>query len=131
MKTKLWQSKQREREVTVYYNEMVSLWQELDQCYNDEWDCPTDSVKIMKKEENDRVYLFLAGLNHDLDEVRAQILGKKLLPSLLEVFYEIRREETRRKVMLNNLKPKPVVEMENSSLVSRSTESNGKRRKKS
>ena len=115
----------------MYYNEMVSLWQELDQCYNDEMDCPIDSVKIMKKEENDCVYLFLAGLNHDLDEVRAQILGKKLLPSLLEVFYEIRREETRRKVMLNNLKPKPVVEMENSSLVSRSTESNGKRRKKS
>ena len=120
----------REREVIVYYNEMVSLWQELDQCYNDEWDCPTDSVKIMKKEENDRVYMFFPGLNRDLDEVGARILGKKLLPSLLEVFYEIRREETRRKVMLNNSKPKPLTELENSTFISRSIESDGERRKK-
>ena len=68
---------------------MVSLWQELDQCYNGEWDCPTNSVKIMKKEENDNVYLFLAGLNRDLDEVEARILGKKPLPSLHETFSEI------------------------------------------
>ncbi|KAK3029863.1 hypothetical protein RJ639_038297 [Escallonia herrerae] len=51
LKTKLWKSKQGEREVTVFYNEIVSLWQELDQCYNDDWDCLSDSVKVMKKEE--------------------------------------------------------------------------------
>ena len=87
-------------------------------------------VKIIKKEENDRVYLFLAGLNGDLDEVRVRILGKKPRPSLCETFFEIRREEIRRKVMLNNPKPKHVTEMENSALVSRSTESDGERRKK-
>ncbi|KAK3017341.1 hypothetical protein RJ639_007522 [Escallonia herrerae] len=111
LKTKLWKSKQGEREVTVYYNEIVSLWQELDQCYNDEWVCPSDCVKIMKKEECDRVYLFLAGLNRDFDEVRSRILGKKPLPSLREAFSEIRREETRRKVMLTNLNPKPAVDV--------------------
>ena len=57
-------------------------------------------------------------------------LEKKPLPSLRETFSEIRREETRRKVMLNNLKPKPVKKMENSALISRSTESDGERRKK-
>ncbi|KAK2997364.1 hypothetical protein RJ639_025480 [Escallonia herrerae] len=47
LKTKLWKSKREEREVTVYYNEIVSLWQELDQCYNDEWDCPRNKkIKI-------------------------------------------------------------------------------------
>lgn len=30
LKSKLWQSKQGDREVMVYYNEMVTLWQELD-----------------------------------------------------------------------------------------------------
>ncbi|KAG8491057.1 hypothetical protein CXB51_014212 [Gossypium anomalum] len=58
-----------------------------------------DSVRFMKEEENDRVYLFLAGLNRDFDEVRARILGKKLLPSIREAFSEIRREEFKRKVM--------------------------------
>lgn len=35
IKTKLWQSKQGHSDATVYYNEMVALWQELDQCYDD------------------------------------------------------------------------------------------------
>ena len=30
LKIKLWQAKQGENEVTTYYNEMVSLWLELD-----------------------------------------------------------------------------------------------------
>ncbi|XP_070057489.1 uncharacterized protein [Nicotiana tomentosiformis] len=110
---KLWQAKQGEREVTAYYNEMVSLWQELDQCYNDKWECPADSVKTRKMEENERVYLFLAGLNQEFNEVRSRILGKNPMPSLHETFSEIRREETRRKVMLKpdlNLELKPVVD---------------------
>ena len=100
LKNTLWQDKQGEKEVTIYYNEMVSLWQELEQCYNDEWECTGDSVKAMKKEESDRVYLFLAGLNKEFDEVRSRILSKNPLPTLRETFSEVRREETRRKVML-------------------------------
>ena len=82
LKSKLWQSRQKDREVTTYYNQMVMLWQELDLCYEDEWDCPNDSVRHRKREENDRVYVFLAGLNHNLDEVRGRILGRKPLPSI-------------------------------------------------
>ena len=57
LKTKLWQSKQGERTVTEYYNEMKALWQKLDLCHEEEWDCPTDSVRHMKRLENDRVCL--------------------------------------------------------------------------
>ncbi|EXB74504.1 Copia protein [Morus notabilis] len=64
----------------------VSASKELDLCYEDEWDCPTDSVRHKKIEENDRVYVFLAGLNKELDEVRGRILGRKPLPSIREVF---------------------------------------------
>lgn len=31
---------------------MVSIWKELDKCYNDEWERPKDSVWEMRKEEN-------------------------------------------------------------------------------
>ena len=79
LKTKLWKSRQGDRDVTTYYNEMVTLWQELDLCFKDEWDCHTDNVRYKEREENDRVYVFLAGLNQELDEVRGRIMGRKPL----------------------------------------------------
>ena len=47
----------------------MTLWQELDLCYDEEWDCPNENVRYMKQMENDSVYAFLAGLNKALDEV--------------------------------------------------------------
>ena len=60
-------------------------------------------MRYRKRLENERVFEFLAGLNQELDEVRGRILGRKPLPSIREIFSEVRREENRRKVML---KPK-------------------------
>ena len=82
LKTQLWQSKQGDKDVTTFYNLMVTLWQELDQCYEDDWENPNDATRFKKREENDRVYMFLAGLNQELDEVRGRILGRKPLPSM-------------------------------------------------
>jgi hypothetical protein len=42
----------------------------------------------------------LAGLNIDFDEVKGQVIGRQPLPPLNEVFVEVRREESRRLVML-------------------------------
>ncbi|RVW79601.1 hypothetical protein CK203_049978 [Vitis vinifera] len=108
LKSKLWQSRQGDREVTTYYNQMVTLWQELDLCYEDEWDCPNDSVRHKKREENDRVYVFLAGL----------------------IITWMRREEARRKVMLIDPEPKSNPEIESSALVSKGSDLDGDRRKK-
>ncbi|WJX71431.1 hypothetical protein P8452_55427 [Trifolium repens] len=77
LKSKLWHAKQDDRNVTAYYNELLTLWQELDLCYDDNWKCAEDSVLFLKRQENDRVFMFLAGLNKDLDEVRGRVLGKK------------------------------------------------------
>ena len=68
LKMKPWQFKQGDPEVMIYYNEMLTLWQELDLCYDDEWDCPSDSVRYMKWMEYDRVYVLLAGLNQRLGQ---------------------------------------------------------------
>ena len=86
LKTRLWQSKQGKRDITTYYNEMVTLWQELDQCYDDVWENSNDCARHKKREENDRAYMFLTGLNQNLDEVRGRILSLKPLPSICEVF---------------------------------------------
>lgn len=56
---------------------------------------------MLKWEETDRVYMFLARINKDLDEVRGCILGRKPLQSIREVFLEVQREKVRRCVMLH------------------------------
>lgn len=55
----------------------------------------------------ERVYDFWAGVNWELDEVRGRILGLKPLPSIYEVFTEVRREESRKRVMLPETIPGP------------------------
>ncbi|KAK9088209.1 hypothetical protein Scep_027291 [Stephania cephalantha] len=57
--------------------------------------------------EKERVFEFLVGLNKELDEVRGRILGRDPLPSTREVFAEVRREESRRTVMLGGHSPAP------------------------
>jgi hypothetical protein len=101
----------------------VTLWQELDQCYDDVWENSNHSARHKKREENDRVYMFLAGLNQNLDEVRGRVLGRKPLPSIHEVFSEVRREESRRKIILHNTKFGFNLEPDNSALVSRGVDS--------
>ncbi|RVW66433.1 hypothetical protein CK203_066422 [Vitis vinifera] len=50
--------------------------------------------------ENERAFEFLAGLNRELDDVRSRVFNCQSLPSIREVFSEVRHEESRRKVML-------------------------------
>ncbi|KAL6311483.1 hypothetical protein AAG906_025584 [Vitis piasezkii] len=69
LKTRLWQMKQGDREVTEYYTEMLA-------------------------------FEFLAGLNRELDDVRSRVFNRQSLPSIREVFSEVRHEESRRKVLL-------------------------------
>ena len=76
------------------------------------------------------MYVFLTGYNQELDEVRGRIMGRKPLPSICEVFSEVLREETRRKVMLKKVEFRVELETESSTFVSRGTYSNGEKRRK-
>ena len=50
--------------------------------------------------EDNRIYKFFAELNVEFDEVRGRIISRHPFPSIGEVFAEVRREESRRLVML-------------------------------
>ena len=100
IKTKLKDIKHGSYCVTQYYNILQNAWQELDLFSNMEWKCAEDSAYYCKILEKEREFGFLVGLNKELDEVRGRILGKELLPSIREIFSEVRPEESRRKVML-------------------------------
>ncbi|KAH7561077.1 hypothetical protein JRO89_XS10G0169100 [Xanthoceras sorbifolium] len=64
--------------------------------------CPECSIKQRRKLNDERVYDFLVSLNWNLDEVRGRIVARALFPSPEEAFSEVRREESHRKVMLND-----------------------------
>ena len=40
------------------------------------------------------------GLNKDLGDVRLEVMATKPLPSLRELYFEVRHEESRKKVMM-------------------------------
>ncbi|RDY11660.1 hypothetical protein CR513_03650, partial [Mucuna pruriens] len=86
--------------VTKYYETLNGLWIKLDQ-YQGLKMCKADSVAYTRLVERGRIFKFLHGLNFEYDPIRVQILGKEKLPSLFEVFFIVRSEETRRSVMLD------------------------------
>lgn len=51
------------------------------------------------------MYDFLVGLNSELDEVRGRPLGIKPLPLIAEISAEVRREASRKRVMMGSPKP--------------------------
>ncbi|KAL4560354.1 hypothetical protein LXL04_032504 [Taraxacum kok-saghyz] len=86
--------------VTSYFTSLNRYWQQLDVLDTLTWSCSADGKQYKRIPETERIYKFLLGLNQELDEVRGRILGMKPMPSLREVFSEVRREESRRRVML-------------------------------
>ncbi|RVW65751.1 hypothetical protein CK203_057721 [Vitis vinifera] len=119
------------------YPTTQELWENVNQMYSDlgnqsqifeltlkldldlfntyEWKSAEDRLHHKKTMEDNRIFKFLAGLNVEFDEVRGRIIGRQPLPSIGEVFSEVRREESRRNVMLG--KKGPGVAIEGSALV--------------
>ncbi|XP_028105813.1 uncharacterized protein LOC114304864 [Camellia sinensis] len=97
---KLEEIRQGDDSVTKYFNSLKRLWQDLDIFNTYEWKSVDDCNHHKKTVEDSRIYKFLAGLNIEFDEVRGRIIGRLPLPSIGEVFAEVRREKSRSSVML-------------------------------
>ncbi|KAL6325831.1 hypothetical protein AAG906_026660 [Vitis piasezkii] len=61
--------------------------------------CTADYERYRARINKERIYDF-NGLNKELDEVQGRFLRIKPLPVIEEIFAEVRREETRKRVML-------------------------------
>ncbi|GAV70451.1 UBN2_3 domain-containing protein [Cephalotus follicularis] len=105
--------------VTQYYNTLSRYWQQLDRFEKSDWECPGDHLKYRKIMEKERIVKFLVGFNKNLDVVRGRIFDTKPLPPLREAFSEVRREESRKKVMMGG-QGAPTIP-ESSALMSRRT----------
>ncbi|XP_022856635.1 uncharacterized protein LOC111377743 [Olea europaea var. sylvestris] len=83
---------------------------QLDMFEEHTWESPNDGIQYRRIIEKKRVLKFLMGLNKDLDEVRGRILGTKPQTSLREAFSKVRREESRKMVMLGTPNNQPTTE---------------------
>ncbi|TXG64054.1 hypothetical protein EZV62_011048 [Acer yangbiense] len=119
IKTKLSTTKHGTRSVTKYSNILQNLWQELDHYQCIEMKCTNDAIVLTRFLEKERIYIFLVGLNVELDVVRVQVLGKEDLPSLNETISIIHGEESRGGVMLESK------HVEGSAMVVRGTRTGG------
>ena len=112
---KLGEIRQEEDNITKYFNSLKQIWQDLDLFNTYEWKSVEDGRHHKKTMEDYRIFKFLASLNVEFDEVRGRIIGRQPLHSIGEVFSEVRREESRRNVMLG--KKGLAVSIEGSTLV--------------
>ncbi|XP_021907636.1 uncharacterized protein LOC110821962 isoform X1 [Carica papaya] len=92
--------RQGELSVTQYYSILSRNWQQMDAFEERHWNCPEKTKNFKVFVEEKRVFKFLLGLNKNLDVIRGRVLSTKPLSSIREVFSEVRREESRRKIMM-------------------------------
>ncbi|QHN82950.1 uncharacterized protein DS421_20g700340 [Arachis hypogaea] len=92
--------------VTKYFHTLKRVWQDVDHFNNYKWNSAADAKHHQQTVEEGRIFQFLVGLNMELDEVRGRIIVRAILSSIGEVFAKIRREKTRRAVMIEKGKTK-------------------------
>ena len=95
------ETKRARRSVSTYFSDLKFIWQELDH----RKPIPFTQTKVIKVRTTEiveeRVYLFLAGLDDIYDSIRGEILHTNPLPGTENVFSTLWREEQRQKTMLN------------------------------
>ncbi|KAF3789192.1 hypothetical protein EJ110_NYTH09843 [Nymphaea thermarum] len=90
--------RQGTRSVAEFYAALKSKWEDLDYHSDLTWKCPQDQLQYMTKEWENRVFLFLSGLNDDYENIRSQILNSDESFSIEDVYARVEAEEQRKLV---------------------------------
>ncbi|XP_078153858.1 uncharacterized protein LOC144549001 isoform X4 [Carex rostrata] len=92
--------KQSGRGVEEYYNELQTLWREIDFRRPNPMIHIEDIEKFNGFIQETRVYTFLDGLDDRLDNVRADVLQMSPFPTVEQAYARVRREATRQEIMM-------------------------------
>ncbi|KAF3787407.1 Symplekin [Nymphaea thermarum] len=84
--------------VADFYATLKSKWEDLDYHSDLTWRRPQDQMQYMTKEWENRVFLFLSGLNDDFKNIRSQILNSDESFSIEDVYARVEAEEQRKLV---------------------------------
>jgi gag-polypeptide of LTR copia-type len=101
LKRRINRVKQHGGTIENYYTQLQGFWKELDIRRPNPMGCSSDIDRYKKVIQDDRVLIFLDGLDDRLDQVRANVLQVQPFPTVDEVFAIVRKEEVRQTVMMN------------------------------
>ncbi|KAK2988057.1 hypothetical protein RJ640_001998 [Escallonia rubra] len=93
-------AKQSGRTLSAYYGELTEFFGELDHRDKVIMESENDVESYRKSVQRQRVHIFLAGLDGEFEQVRAEILRKDPIPELEACHALIRRESVRRTKMV-------------------------------
>jgi hypothetical protein len=82
-----------------YYNTLQKLWCEIDLRKPNKNVCAVDIENRNQEVQEERLYIFLGGLDQYLDSIRAEVLRSQPLPSIEEAFAQVRWEDVRQAIM--------------------------------
>lgn len=92
--------KQNGESIEGYYNCLQGLWREIDYRRPNPMECAIDVQRHNTLLQEDRVYVFLDGLDDRLDKIRSDVLQLQPFPSVEQAYAYVRREDIRQSVML-------------------------------
>ncbi|KAL9445159.1 hypothetical protein AB3S75_018199 [Citrus x aurantiifolia] len=82
-----------------YYTNLQGLWREIDFRRLNPMECPADIQRYNNLLQEDRVYVFLDGLDDKLDNIRSDVLQLHPFPTIEQAYAYVRREALRQMVM--------------------------------
>ncbi|XP_074573366.1 uncharacterized protein LOC141829748 [Curcuma longa] len=82
-----------------YYNDLQGLWREIDFRRPNSMECARDIQKYNFIVQEERVYIFLDGLDERFDNIRSDVLELKLFPTIEQAYAFVRREDTHKSVL--------------------------------
>lgn len=85
-----------------YYNDLQGLWREIDFRRPNPMTCQVDIQHYNTLVQEERVYVFLDGLDDRLDNIRSDVLQMKPFPTVEQAYAHVRREALRQAVMTDN-----------------------------
>ncbi|KAF2306639.1 hypothetical protein GH714_019993 [Hevea brasiliensis] len=78
--------------IEKYCNDLQGLWREIDFRRPNPMECATDIQKYNSLLQEERVYIFLDGLDDRLDNIRSHVLQLKPFPTIEQAYAYVRRE---------------------------------------
>ena len=102
LKRRVARTRQYGGSIESYYNTLQGLWRKIDFWRSNPMKCAEDIQIYNSNIQEDRVYVFLDGLDDRLDKIRNDVLQIKPFPTVEQAYAHVRREDTRQAVMLSN-----------------------------
>jgi hypothetical protein len=93
--------KQAGGSLEFFFADLQGLWREIDFHHPNSLKCVDDIQNYNDLIQEDRVYVFLDGLDDRLDKIRGDILQMRLFPTIEQAYAHVRQEDVRQVVMIN------------------------------